>query len=339
MLPVQPLLDAISSMAGQTDVENLLQTFVDRAVGLSGAHAGALGVLGEDGEVLRVVTSGQEDGTAPRLDEPASGDETLVVPVQAAGVGFGLLHLTCALDHRFTSEVESFVRALSDAAGHAIGHARACAMSERRRRWLEAATDVGLLLADLGARSEALEQVARRARSAAGARAAAVVALPEDGTPAVRVYDGPEGLVTDADLVDAALGSADRGLVAARLEARLEEPVALVLALVPGDDPDLELTMLGAFADRAGLAIDRAEAVQVQQELAVVTERERIARDLHDTVIQRLFAAGLQLQVLRTAPPELVEEGVDLAVDALDEVIREIRGTVLDLRDGRQAGL
>jgi signal transduction histidine kinase len=257
-----------------------------------------------------------------------------VVPVRCQGRDFGLLYLT---GRSLTEEDGSLVHGLADAAGLMIGHLRAYSVSERRRRWLEAADDVCHLLADPVPVSRALEQVARRARSAAGARAAAVVALPADGSPVVRTYDGPPGLVADADLVRAALGPGDREVVGVGLEARLDEPVALVLVLAPGDDTELERDLLAAFADRAGLALDRARAGRDREELAVVSERERIARELHDTVIQWLFAAGLQLQTLREAPPDLVQEGVDVAVEALDAVIREIRGTVLELSPRRAA--
>ncbi len=77
-----------------------------------------------------------------------------------------------------------------------------------------------------------------------------------------------------------------------------------------------------------------------RQELAVVSDRDRIARDLHDVVIQRLFATGLQLQgTRRRVESPLVAERLDQAVADLDETIRDIRTTIFGLRQstGRAA--
>ena len=80
---------------------------------------------------------------------------------------------------------------------------------------------------------------------------------------------------------------------------------------------------------------DRLEAerqLQVaEQELSVLEERERIARDLHDTVIQRLFAAGMSLQAVAAQPGRDVESRVTGVIDELDETIRDIRQTIFHL--------
>ena len=64
----------------------------------------------------------------------------------------------------------------------------------------------------------------------------------------------------------------------------------------PGPRDVEEHQLLVSFADQAALALDRVAAFADREELAVISDRERIARDLHDSVIQRLFATGLQLQ-------------------------------------------
>ena len=105
-------------------------------------------------------------------------------------------------------------------------------------------------------------------------------------------------------------------------------------------EADEELVV--ALAGAAGVAIENARLHQRLEQLAVVGERERIARDLHDTVIQRLFATGMGLQslVARVADSDL-RERLQQAVDELDETIREIRITIFDLeaRDTERAGL
>jgi signal transduction histidine kinase len=99
-----------------------------------------------------------------------------------------------------------------------------------------------------------------------------------------------------------------------------------------------ERELLGSFADQAALALDRAQATVDREELAVVSDRDRIARDLHDVVIQRLFATGLQLQGMRSivVNPE-VGERLEKAVDDLDQTIRDIRTTIFELQH-RQGG-
>lgn len=87
-----------------------------------------------------------------------------------------------------------------------------------------------------------------------------------------------------------------------------------------------------ALAGAAGVAIENARMHAQVEELAVVSERERIARDLHDRVIQRLFATGMQLQACEAMRlPARAEERIRQSVDALDETIREIRGVIFAL--------
>jgi signal transduction histidine kinase len=96
-------------------------------------------------------------------------------------------------------------------------------------------------------------------------------------------------------------------------------------------DDDEQLAV--ALASAAGVAVDNARLVQRVEEMAVLEDRDRIARDLHDKVIQRLFATGISLQtagVLATVPE--VSDRLVHAVDELDETIREIRNTIFALQ-------
>jgi signal transduction histidine kinase len=95
-----------------------------------------------------------------------------------------------------------------------------------------------------------------------------------------------------------------------------------------------ETDLLGSFAEQSGLAMDRVQALQDRAAMAVVSDRDRIARELHDVVIQRLFATGLHLQKSRAlaTDPEL-RERLDLTAHDLDQTIRSIRGTIFDLRE------
>jgi signal transduction histidine kinase len=96
-------------------------------------------------------------------------------------------------------------------------------------------------------------------------------------------------------------------------------------------DVDEELVL--GLAAAAGVGIENARLHEQVQEVAVVEDRERIARDLHDTVIQRLFATGLQLQgaARLTKRPEVAER-IHQAVDDLDETVRHIRSVIFELQ-------
>jgi signal transduction histidine kinase len=90
---------------------------------------------------------------------------------------------------------------------------------------------------------------------------------------------------------------------------------------------------LATFAGHAALALERVRAQEERELLAVLGDRERIARDLHDVVIQRLFATGMQLQgaVPHASRPEAVRR-INAAVDELDATIRDIRRSIFELR-------
>ncbi len=111
---------------------------------------------------------------------------------------------------------------------------------------------------------------------------------------------------------------------------------ALVVAYRVGDtgfvdDPDLALVQ--TFAGQAALALERARAQEEREQLAVLGDRERIARELHDVVIQRLFAAGMQLQMATSmvTKPD-ARKRIDTVVDDLDTTIRDIRSAIFELR-------
>jgi len=93
-----------------------------------------------------------------------------------------------------------------------------------------------------------------------------------------------------------------------------------------------ELPLLTSFAEQATLALELEEKNRAQRQLDIFSDRDRIARDLHDHVIQRLFATGLQLQsTLRRIPEAGVQKRIEQAVEDLDATIREIRTAIFDL--------
>jgi signal transduction histidine kinase len=95
------------------------------------------------------------------------------------------------------------------------------------------------------------------------------------------------------------------------------------------DDRDL----LRSFADYAALSLDRGQAMSLREELMLVSDRERIARDLHDVVIQRIFATAMQLQAAaRSAAKDDVRDLITRSVAEMDATIRDVRATIFELQ-------
>ncbi|KQW48891.1 hypothetical protein ASC77_09225 [Nocardioides sp. Root1257] len=310
---------------------------------------GILGLLIRHPEPIRLDDLTQHpDATGFPAHHPAM-HSFLGVPVRIRGTVFGNLYLTEKADGRsFTREDQLLVEALSDTAGFVIDNARAYGLSERRRQWLEAAADLDASVQPPVAFDRAVREVARAARSVARAPAVAATTSREGGGPQLavarpddvegvyaalrRIIDDP-AIAQAGEPVELAVEGYDAFVVP--LRTHLAGGGLLVAFHPPGSSPmpveDRELFV--SFAEHAALSLDRAQGVDDRAELAVTSDRERIARDLHDLVIQRLFATGLQLQRAEaTATDPDVAEIVRSAVDSLDGTIRDIRGTIFELQ-------
>ncbi|AGZ42708.1 GAF domain-containing sensor histidine kinase [Actinoplanes friuliensis] len=274
----------------------------------------------------------------------------LGVPVRTRDQIFGNLYLSEKQGaEQFTDDDEEIVVALAAAAGVAIDNARLFAVAQRRERWLSAAAEITEVLLGPVRRTEALRLIARRAREIAAAGLVLVLLAGEEpASYTIEVADGAEEMVGKALSVDVdALGTdgvrlrdvadwpgpvPDGPVLAAPLAgADLPEGVLIVAGLTGGGEDDAAL--LASFAGQAALALARARAQEQRELLVVLEDRERIARDLHDVVIQRLFATGMQLQAV--APHALRPEAaarINAAVDDLDATIRDIRRSIFELR-------
>ena len=98
-----------------------------------------------------------------------------------------------------------------------------------------------------------------------------------------------------------------------------------------GDFDQSERAAARVFASAAALVLTLGAARRSLEHMRLTAEHERIARDLHDTVIQRLFGLGMRLQAAERLADGPVAERIRSTVDAIDEVIREIRETIFDL--------
>lgn len=292
----------------------------------------------------------------------------LGVPIRTRDHAFGNLYLTEKSEGAdFTEEDERTVTALAVAAGVVIDNARLYADTERRRRWHEVTAEITqLMLSDFDPQ-QALQLIATRAREVSGSILGAVLLLDGselvieaiDGPPAFTQYIGRRIRADRPILKDVLDG--DEQVVFENLAQlaketgqfsevpELEELGRTILAPLPaGPRSTGGILMVAAaqgavlgvtagtdlvrmFANQATLALDRAQAQADQSVLAVLEDRDRIARDLHDLVIQRLFATGLQLQgIHRMVQPE-VQERISRAVEDIDATIRDLRAAIFEL--------
>lgn len=363
------LADARYGALGVIGSDRMLVEFINHGVSAEERAAigdlprghGVLGLLIDEPRPIRLqdITQHPRAYGFPANHPPMHS--FLGVPVRIRDQVFGNLYLAEKRGgEQFTQDDEDLVAALSVAAGAAIDNARLYAQAERRQRWLAAAAEITSVLLGEVRQTEALELVATRAREVAGAELAMVLLAAEDRLVVEVAVGGPVGAagwsipIAGSDFADVLehrhvavvtdLGAAAGWPILLPTGTALLVPLAvggvalgaLVVAFGKESAPiteGLELAMVETFAGQAALALERARAQDQREMLAVVGDRERIARDLHDVVIQRLFAAGMQLQgAAYRSSQEDVRERIGRVTDDLDTTIREIRGAIFELR-------
>jgi signal transduction histidine kinase len=293
----------------------------------------------------------------------------LGVPVSVRGEAFGNLYLTEKRGGAaFTKEDEQVVLALASAAGLAVQNARLYERSLRREQWLEAASAITTRLLSGATAADVFPQLVESARQLADADVAILELPTGDGAMKVVAIDGHQaddlrGVVIEQPQI--ALEAMATGAPVAIPDARSDERVAAQFRqagigpalYVPlgaaeqalgtlivgrlgersefGDDV---LQLVESFAGQAAITLRLGAAAADREQLAVLGDRDRIARDLHDLVIQRLFATGMSLEgSLRGMPADKVER-VQQAVVDLDTTIREIRSTIFALQNPAPIG-
>lgn len=291
----------------------------------------------------------------------------LGVPIRVRDQVFGNLYLT---DKRggqdFDTDDEGVISTLSVAAGVAIDNARLYEGVRRQQSWQRANTEITNSLFSGSPRTEVLGLIAGRAGELTGSQLADVC-VPVDGTDSLVVElaaGGAEeerrGLVVPVDgtlpgaahragvpVATACLADDDRftggsgeltgqGPAVAVPLGTAEHGLGVLLLVRSAGEPvftDGEIDPLLVFAGQAAVALELAERRRDTEQLALLEDRDRIARDLHDLAIQRLFATGMTLQgAARLVDNPGAAERLTRAVDDLDETIKIIRSTIFGLR-------
>ena len=346
------LFSAVVAVAAGLELRSTLRRIVTAAVDLSDATYGALGVIDDTGRVSEFIHVGMDATTVDAIGAPPTGrgvlgvlidhplpirlddlmdhpgaagfpdghppmHSFLGVPVRVRGRVFGNLYLTEKRGGvRFTAEDEQTVTALAAAAAVAIENARLFEHTRMRGRWQEALTAIDAVVFSGATPSEVMTTAAEHARDITGADIGIVV-----------IDD------TDADQLPAGCSHA----VTLPIATPDRNHGSLVLGWI---DPAQQLSpdhveLARDFATQVAVTVSLAQSRSEQERLAVYEDRDRIARDLHDLVIQRLFATGMMVQgTLRSdSLAEDVRGRLSRVVDELDETIKEIRQTIFALHE------
>jgi signal transduction histidine kinase len=335
---------------------------------------GLLGLLIDDPRPLRLAdiaahpeSSGFPDGHPPMRS-------FLGVPVRVRDEVFGNLYLTGKRGGgEFTEDDEAVLVALGAAAGVAVENARLYDAARRQQRWIQASAEVTTRLLSGSAPGEVLAGITRQALELSGADLA-VLALPDeegrrltvtyaagDGAEVTRGLVLPAGqslsglvLATGEPVTSDDFAADERASQAARGAMSHIGPAVIFPLGAPGNVrgvltvgrrhgaapfPPAQTGVAASFAAQAGVALELAASRAEAERLSLYEDRDRIARDLHDLVIQRLYATGMSLE--GTMPmitrPEVASR-ITNAVDAMDETIKDIRATIFALQARDTAG-
>jgi signal transduction histidine kinase len=344
------------------------------AIGHLPEGKGLLGLLIEEPAGIRLADLSHHRRSVGFPDGHPPMKGFLGVPVRVRDEVFGNLYLTRPDDVGFTAEDEELVEALAATAGIAIENARLFAESRHRQTWLEASTDIAqrLLAGDEGS----LRLIAQSVQKLADADLTTLV-LPDTETAQLRVAvaEGIEaaGLEDDRYPMSGTLselvlrtGKSVRLANAEETEGVENRTIYLVDQVQVG--PVMVLPLLGlervrgslvvtrsphrrpftqadeematTFATHASVALELAEARRDQQRVLILEDRARIARDLHDHVVQQLFAAGLMIQATAShLTDERDSTALQNVVGAMDDAIRQIRTLIFQLRPSTSGGL
>ncbi|GAB47846.1 sensor histidine kinase [Mobilicoccus pelagius] len=298
------------------------------------------------------------------------------VPIRVRGIVFGNLYLTeKSGGRRFTGDDESVLVALAAAAGIAVENAQLYRRARRAEAWSKAVGELTQTLLEGRNERSTLARTVKHARELGEAELAALLVPDPDGGLVVQAVDAvgkglglrgrvltdhrwrllmasrtpvmlrvEEGDVGGGELSDQVRTPADLDGPATTAVVPMavgEVEVGLILLSWGVDAPvDVGETMdlLTGFADRMALAIEAARAQRHRSQAVLLEDRDRIARDMHDHVIQRLFAAGLTLQAVSRHAEGKVADRVEFVVDELDLAVKDIRSAIFELHHGFPQG-
>ena len=349
-----------------------------RRIGHLPQGKGLLGAIIDDPYPIRLDHLGSDVRSIGFPEGHPPMDSFLGVPVRVRDEVFGNLYLTNARSGGFDEDDEAVVTALAATAGIAIENARLFHESRRRQEWLQASAEVTRHVLTVG-HDAALQATIDKVRVLADADVVAML-VPDAGQLAVAAAAGADAaeLVGSrfppaGSLIGEVLDTGTAVLVddagARDVEGTSRPPrLALGLALGPAIGPAMLLPLVSSggvggvlvaarrrdrrhftmvdlemgetFATHTSLATELAEARQDQERMVLLEDRTRIAHDLHDHVIQQLFAAGMTLQGIAMGMDDPGHgQMLEKVVDTLDDAVKQIRTSIFQLRPRAYGGV
>ena len=334
------------------------------AIGALPRGAGLLGVLIREPELLRLASIQSHPRSFGFPPNHPPMQSLLGAPIRAHGRVFGNIYLTDKQGApEFTDDDEAAVLVLATQAGVAIANAQLYATVQLRERWLESVRAVATALLSGDTAHTALQLVAQNARELVDADMA-TISVPEAGGLRIMVADGAgaaelinvevplagslseEVIRTERTLVveDASTSTLAQPMVSIAgvgpmilvpLSLRTSAPGVLAVGRLAGRQTfsAADIPLLESFSEQASVALEYARALSEVSRLGMVEDRERIARDLHDGVIQSLFAVGIGLQGMAglVADTRLADR-IQQYVGEIDRVIGDVRSYIFGLR-------
>jgi signal transduction histidine kinase len=326
---------------------------------------GILGLLIDDPRAVRLADLHQHEASAGFPEHHPPMRSFLGVPIRIRDEVYGNLYLTDKKDGRqFTAEDEELVTALAITAGVAIENARLFEEVSRRQRWQEATARITTALLSPGS-PDALAMVMDEGRWLVDADDVAITRpapgremevqfvaakgdvvgplvgtiFPMHGTLTALVQStGPvvfaDVLADDRVALDQTLRAGVGPVIAVPLASAGRTTAVLTVTRRKGRDPftTSDLDLITHFGEQAALALEVAQARADAERVNVLEDRDRIARDMHDHVIGRLFGAGMSAHgLVRWIPEPAGRQRLSAHVDDLDAVIRDIRTSIFAL--------
>jgi signal transduction histidine kinase len=334
------------------------------AIGHLPEGRGLLGALISDPRPIRLAEMEGDPRAAGFPQHHPPMHSFLGVPVRVGAEVFGNLYLTNHQDGGFSDEDEQLLAALAATAGFAIENARLLSEAKVRAHWMTAAAELSAAILSTPT-ATALDLLVTRMKEVSDAEQVTVL-LPseDDGRFRVAAMNGAAEAALRAAVLDPGSVFAGRVLDDPRPHAQPRRPLhgddpllitregmsgpvmaiplqngplfwgVLCIARAPegGRFSPAEIEGAVDLSSRASIALELARAGEEAQRALLADDRRRIARDLHDHVIQQLFGAGLGLQALANSiGPGPAADGIGETIDQLDDAIAQIRTVIFAL--------
>ncbi|MET0828851.1 MAG: GAF domain-containing protein [Microbacterium sp.] len=360
---------ALGVISHEGGLERFIHVGIDRttadAIGHLPTGRGVLGAVITDREPIRLSHLADDPRSTGFPEHHPHMDSFLGVPVRVGDQVYGNLYLTERADGPFSADDEDLIVALAATAGIAIENARLYDIAKTRETWNATIADVMSAMLDV-AGENVLDVLAERVAALIDAELVAVATPHGEGELILSAVHGASAEQLRGR-VYAAAGTLTARALATRQAVSVEgQPAAekfewqpglgptVAIPLFAGDEPlgvltvsrqtngasftAADLEMAFAFAAQASIALEIVRGRDVRRRWETSRDRARIARDLHDHVIQKLFGAGLALQSVSAIADAPISTAIEAQIDLIDETIKDIRTIVFALGSGDRHG-